>query len=51
MHGVEPDGVRDGGLDRYECLGCGRRLRSSSSPMECPDCGTPVRNLSVPYRE
>jgi rubrerythrin len=31
----------------YECPRCGTRL-SSKTAVDCPDCGRPMRDLSVP---
>ncbi|MFB6256946.1 MAG: rubrerythrin-like domain-containing protein [Haloplanus sp.] len=32
----------------YECVGCGGRMEASAQPVECPDCGETVLDISVP---
>ncbi|MFB6301984.1 MAG: rubrerythrin-like domain-containing protein [Haloferacaceae archaeon] len=32
----------------YECVECGTRTTAESQPLECPDCGAWLRNLSKP---
>jgi len=32
----------------YECVDCGKRLEADHQPVECPECGGEMRNISVP---
>ncbi|MFC7069069.1 rubrerythrin-like domain-containing protein [Halobaculum lipolyticum] len=31
----------------FECVGCGSRTESASHPGTCPNCDSPVQNISV----
>jgi transcription initiation factor IIE alpha subunit len=49
MHGTDPHGYRweERSTREYECPRCGVRV-SNDTAVDCPDCGRPMRNLSVP---
>lgn len=32
----------------YECYECSRRVTAEEQPVECPDCGGRMRNVSKP---
>ncbi|MFB6106137.1 MAG: rubrerythrin-like domain-containing protein [Halobacteriaceae archaeon] len=32
----------------YECLDCGTRIRATTQPQACPDCGATPRNTATP---
>jgi Zn finger protein HypA/HybF involved in hydrogenase expression len=36
-------------LLRYECLDCGRQVRSDAHPTTCEHCGGDLRNLSLSH--
>jgi Zn finger protein HypA/HybF involved in hydrogenase expression len=31
---------------RYECVDCGERVEAESHPVECPECGGEMQNIS-----
>ena len=33
---------------QYECESCLHRVRAESRPSGCPDCESPMHNISVP---
>ena len=49
MYGTDMFGYRweEQSANEYECLRCGTRV-SGETATDCPDCGEPMRNLSVP---
>jgi ribosomal protein L37E len=49
MYGTDEFGYRwaERSASEYECLRCGARVTEESA-VDCPDCGVPMRNLSVP---
>lgn len=32
----------------YECIACGHRVEADEQPLECPDCGELMHNISKP---
>lgn len=35
-------------VHRYECTDCLARMESEPALVDCPECGSPVRNVAVP---
>ncbi len=45
---VRMDSYTPPSTSRYECTGCLSRFERDSHIVACPECGEPVRNVTVP---
>ncbi|MFB6269376.1 MAG: rubrerythrin-like domain-containing protein [Halobacterium sp.] len=45
---VRSDSYTPPSTHRYECTDCLERIETETPLVDCPECGSPLRNVAVP---